>query len=176
MEQEKSRQFEDLYNKYLVPLKKLAVCIGVGYDDIEDIVHDTMLTYLERYPMDWSDKQKKAMLAKILRSKKIDTFRKSSHCTEIKVDDTEDVYLVMMRLIEKDTLTYVTENETYREVLNQVNSMKKDWRDVMILHIVEDRPIKEVCQILDIPETVCRSRLSRARKHLREVLKDSSDL
>ena len=37
-ENEKMALFEALYREYLVPLKKYAYRIGVGYDDIEDMV------------------------------------------------------------------------------------------------------------------------------------------
>ena len=36
-ENEKMALFEALYREYLVPLKKYAYRIGVGYDDIEDM-------------------------------------------------------------------------------------------------------------------------------------------
>lgn len=170
MEQEDRRQFEDLYKEYLVPLKKLAVRVGIRYDDIEDIVHDTLIIYFERYPLDWSDKQKKAMLARILHSRGVDNYRKNQHYSDVSVDDSEDSSYIMTKLLEKDALTYVMENETYRAVRKLIDEMKPDWRDVIILYIIDERPIKEVCEILDISGTVCRSRISRARKHLKSEL------
>lgn len=46
--------------------------------------------------------------------------------------------------------------------------LKKDWRDVIILRIIQELSTEETCEILKIPGTVCRSRLSRARKELRK--------
>lgn len=46
-ENEKMALFEALYREYLVPLKKYAYRIGVGYDDIEDMVHEAFIRILQ---------------------------------------------------------------------------------------------------------------------------------
>lgn len=46
--------------------------------------------------------------------------------------------------------------------------MKPEWRDVAILHFVEERPISEVSQILGIKEASCRMRLTRLRRYLKK--------
>lgn len=51
-ENEKMALFEALYREYLVPLKKYAYRIGVGYDDIEDMVHEAFIEYYKRYSLD----------------------------------------------------------------------------------------------------------------------------
>ena len=43
MRQEERRLLKELYEDYSVPLKRFAASIGVHYDDIEDIVHDTIM-------------------------------------------------------------------------------------------------------------------------------------
>lgn len=171
MGQDERRLLKALYEDYLVSLKKLAAKIGIAYDDIEDVVHDTILTYYDRYPLDWADKQKKAMLVRILYSKRVDIYRKKLHYTEVSIEDSKEEILTVKRLIEQDTLARVVDNETYQEVRKLINEMQKDWRDVVILHIIDDRPISEVCEILEISGVACRSRITRARKYLKEELK-----
>lgn len=172
MGQDERRLLKALYENYLVPLKKLAAKSGIDYDDIEDVVHDTILTYYDRYPLDWADKQKRAMLVRILYSKRVDIYRKRLHCTEVSIEDAEEEILTVKRLTETDTLTRVVDSETYREVRKLINELQKDWRDVIILHIVDDRPISEVCEILEISGVACRSRIKRARRYLKDELKD----
>ena len=72
-ENEKMALFEALYREYLVPLKKYAYRIGVGYDDIEDMVHEAFIEYYKRYSLDLDHKVKLVLLIRILRSKWIDT-------------------------------------------------------------------------------------------------------
>lgn len=172
MGQDERRLLKALYENYLVSLKKLAAKIGIDYDDIEDVVHDTILTYFDRYPLDWADKQKRAMLVRILYSKRVDIYRRRLHCIEVSIEDSEEEILAVKRLTEMDTLTRVVDNETYQEVRKLINEMRKDWRDVIILRVLDDRPISEVCEILEISGEACRSRIARARKYLKEELKD----
>lgn len=173
MRQDESRLLEDLYRTYLVPLKKAAVGIGVAYDDIEDLVHETMLCYYDNYPLDWNNKQKRAMLGRILYSKWVDQYRKNSHLAGVSIDNSDDAGIVLRKLMEKDTLSYVIDNEVYREIRAIINDLKKDWRDVLLLNIVADMPVKEICELLEIRETVCRTRISRAKKELRERIRKS---
>ena len=74
-ENEKMALFEALYREYLVPLKKYAYRIGVGYDDIEDMVHEAFIEYYKRYSLDLDHKVKLVLLIRILRSKWIGAAR-----------------------------------------------------------------------------------------------------
>jgi len=54
--------------------------------------------------------------------------------------------------------------------------MSKDLQEAAILHLIEGRPQKEVCEILGISSDACRARISRARKFLRrELRKENMD-
>lgn len=172
MEQEESSLFQELYESHLVSLKKFAVSLGIGYDDVEDVVHDTLLTYYDKYPLDWSDKQKKAMLVRILCSKRVDRIRKNSRYADVSIDEPEDEAVLITKIIERDALSKIMEDETCQEIRQIIREMKKDWRDVVILYIVEERSIKEICTTLGISGTVCRSRITRARKELKQKLKE----
>ena len=65
------------------------------------------------------------------------------------------------------------DKELYRSIWNIIKDMKRDWRDVIILRLIEGLTTEETCELLDISGTVCRSRLSRAKKNLRKRLKDA---
>lgn len=171
MGQEEIRLFEDLYRTYLISLKKTAARIGVAYDDIDDLVHETMLCYYDKYPLDWNNKQKKAMLAKILYSKWIDQYRKNSHYIGVSIDNTNDAVIVMKKLMERDTLSYVIDNEIYKELRAMIDGLKEDWRKIILLNVVEGMPIKNISSFLGIREAACRTRISRAKKYLREQIK-----
>ncbi|MEF9939269.1 MAG: RNA polymerase sigma factor [Clostridium sp.] len=172
MVQDECKLLRVLYEDYLVPLKKLAMKLGVNSDDIEDLTHDTILAFYDRYPLDWNDKQKRAMLARILHNKCMDNYRKNHHYADISVDNLAEEFLLFRGLVSKDALAETVDHEACRIVQNLVISMKKDWRDVIILYAIEGRPIDEVCRSLGISEPVCRSRIARARKNLRSQLKD----
>ena len=58
------------------------------------------------------------------------------------------------------------------ELTNAVNSLDEDLRIVTTLYYFEDIPQKDIANILSIPEGTVRSRLSRARNKLYEMLKE----
>lgn len=172
MRQEERRLLKELYEDYSVPLKRFAASIGVHYDDIEDMVHETIMGYFERYPMDWDAKLKTTILIRILCSRWTDCCRRSSHCIT-SIDDQNEEFMLMSKLLGKDTLTSVMSNELHREVWKMIKSMKNDWRDVLLLRVIQELSTEETCRILKIPGTVCRSRLSRAKKELRRIILES---
>lgn len=175
MRQDESALLEDLYIEYLVPLKKYAAKIGVSYDDIEDIVHETVIEYYERYRLDLPARIKTVLLIRILWSRWVDGNRKKRRYQFLRMDDPNDEQEIVRKLLASDAMLEILdkdilERELYQELWDLIKGMKKIWRDVLLLRIIEDRSTEETCAILEIPGTVCRSRLARARKELRKRL------
>jgi len=66
----------------------------------------------------------------------------------------------------------VTEQLRYAEALEQLP--ERD-REVMLLHVWEDLDPREIAEVLGISAVAARTRLSRARARLRQVVADNSD-
>jgi RNA polymerase sigma-70 factor, ECF subfamily len=58
------------------------------------------------------------------------------------------------------------------QVLSAVNTLEEDLRTTIILYYYDDLPVKDIVSVAGIPEGTVKSRLSRARKKLYELLKD----
>jgi len=56
------------------------------------------------------------------------------------------------------------------DLTSTVNSLPQDLREVTVLFYFEDMCQKDIAKFLDIPEGTVKSRLTRARKRLYEVL------
>lgn len=173
MQQDQDMQLQSMYDTYQAVLRTIARNRGIPVDDIEDMLQETYIAYYRKYPLTWNESRKKAMLVKILKRKCIDFYRRNSHYVKVSMDDEEslDELELLTQTLVKDSLDSVINNETYREVRACILGMKKDWRDVAFLYFVEEFEIKEICMILEISGTVCRSRISRARKYLKSELK-----
>lgn len=176
MQQDESRLLQEMYEEYLVPLKKYAAKLGAEIDDIEDLVHETFLDYFDRYPLDWPAKVRTAMLIRILRSRWMDSNRRKRHFDILGADHMADRSVITRERLEDNSVLDILEREVidkelYHEVWNIITGLKKDWRDVIILRLIEEMTTEEACELLGISGTVCRSRLSRARKELRKRLK-----
>ena len=71
----------------------------------------------------------------------------------------------------KDVLDTLARDETLMEIRRKILEMKKEWRDVATLYFIEERPIEDICLILEISEPALRMRISRIRKYLRDTFK-----
>lgn len=58
----------------------------------------------------------------------------------------------------------------FKEIEKALTKIKDEWREVIILHYIEDYSIKEIAQILEKTEGAIRVLLHRAIRALREVL------
>lgn len=172
MQQDDNGMLQAMYEEYQNILRTVARKSGIPYDDVDDIVQDTFFAYYTNYPMSWLPSQKKAMLMRILKNNCVDYFRKNSHYNQVSLDAPEnfDEAGILNNYVMRDALSYILEDETKRELHKIVMNMKKDWRDVAILHFIEGRTIREVSTILEIKEPACRMRISRIRRYLNKKL------
>ena len=65
-------------------------------------------------------------------------------------------------------------NEKCRALLKEIDQMPENWKEIVILKMLENRPTEEVCQILHISEKACYSRIGRIRKYLDKLIKDDN--
>ena len=65
-------------------------------------------------------------------------------------------------------------NEKCRALLKEIDEMPKNWKEIVVLKMLEGRPTEEVCSILNISEKACYSRIARIRKYLDKLIKDDN--
>ncbi|MCR6546844.1 RNA polymerase sigma factor [Dehalobacterium formicoaceticum] len=58
----------------------------------------------------------------------------------------------------------------HQELWQVVQRLEEEFRIVTMLFYYEDLSLKEICRVLDLPMGTVKSRLSRARGKLREIL------
>ncbi len=172
MQLDRDELLQAMYEEYQGPLRRVTKNNGIPDGYVDDIVQETFVAYFNHYPLDWTDAQKKAMLMTILKNKCTDYFRRNKHYDCVSMDtELFDETELLTQYVMKDTLDKVLIDETLKEVRETIMNMKDDWREIAVLHLIEQRPLSEVCQILDLKSSVCRMRLSRIRKYLRERFK-----
>lgn len=66
--------------------------------------------------------------------------------------------------------------EDYSDVRQAVNELPDKFREAVILFYFEDKDIKKTAEIMGVPEGTVKTRLMKARKLLKEVLKDEWSL
>lgn len=176
MEQRNLELLHTLYEEYQGALRYAAMSMGIHVDDIDDLVQDSFCSFIRAYGNNvdqWEVPRQKAAIMKILRNRCVDYFRsKSRRGQNISLDEGYYGKEVPLPdpLIGRDVLEQMAEKDELNYVKKCLQDMKPDWRDVAILHFIEDRPIAEVSRILGINEPSCRMRISRLRKYLKEKM------
>lgn len=59
----------------------------------------------------------------------------------------------------------------YQELYAAIGGLPPGERAAILLFYMEDRPVKEISAILNVPQGTVRSQLSRGREHLRQTIK-----
>lgn len=173
MQQKINELLLSMYEEYQAPLRILARSYGIPDKDIDDVVQETFISYFGHYSLEWTSDRKRAMLVRILKNRCVDYHRKRQNAETVSINSEE--FIEDCRMSEKyrteSSFDKIFENETLEEVKKVIAKMSRDLQEAAILHLIEGRPQKEVCEILGISGDACRARISRARKFLRRELK-----
>lgn len=145
---------------------------GVPYDDVEDIVMASFWScYKGGYLEKMTEPEIKKVLVRIVYNKCMDYHRKAAPTDIAAIEDCET---------ELDKISYragnavdktVVSNENCQYIRDTIDGLKDIWREPVRMYFIEERSIPEISRALGITEEVCRSRISRARKCLKEKLK-----
>ncbi len=136
------------------------------------MVQETFIAYFENYSLSWTDTRKKGMLIKILKRKSIDCLRKNGHYEKVSLDEGDAVNEVAMltRYVVTDPLEVILGEEALLRITGEISNMREEWKEMAVLYFLEQLTIPEICEILKIPGTVCRSRIYRTRVCLKKIL------
>lgn len=169
-----NERFRSIYMNYMPLMRVIARRRGIPYDEIDDIVQETFAAFFSHYAEkldNMTDTDVKRTLCVIIRNRSIDYLRrKATHPMEY--FDPVSVQGQRFGTNEEGVLYTLMKDQTYQDVMDAIRNMKRDWSEVFILLALEERPIAEVSERLGISQAACRTRLSRARKYLREELKN----
>ena len=77
MDAEDKKKFEEMYLKFQYVLRKIAYLNEIPFDYIDDVVHDTFISYARYdYSLDLPPENLKMLLIKILKSRCMDYHRR----------------------------------------------------------------------------------------------------
>lgn len=171
MPQDKDELLREFMDKYAKLYMKFAYANGVPFDDVEDVVMDAFWAfYNSDYFMNTPEEEMKAILARILKNKCIDYFRKNNRYESVDLDTGENELNLLYKSVCRDPADSAVLSEEARYACQCIEEMKDIWKEVAILYFIEGRRPAEISKMLNIPGTVCRSRIARAKEYLREKI------
>ncbi len=95
---------------------------------------------------------------------------------KIVINESKTLYRKRSREIatESEVFTRIETNDSYRDftLYNALNSLDDDLRVTTILFYFEDMKYKDIAKLLNIREGTVKSRLSRAKEKLYQILKE----
>jgi RNA polymerase sigma-70 factor (ECF subfamily) len=148
--------FGRLIESNKVSMYRIALSILKNKEDIEDAIQNSIIKAYEGIIYLKKNQYFKTWLIRIL----------INECNGIlKINNK----IIHMEDMNKDL--GVTQDFSSIEIIEIVNCLEEDLKIVITLFYYEDVSQKDIAKILDIPEGTVRSRLSRARSKLNEILK-----
>jgi len=165
----KQAQFDRLVRPHLKKLYQLAYRFTGNPSDAEDMVQDVMLKLYPRVDELAQIEKPGSWLARILYRHNIDTYRKKQRSALDQSDNDEDNYNQLENSHTQPS-EYTQSSQTQIALGHALDQLNADQKDLIILHDVEGYTLVEIQQILDTPMGTLKSRLSRSRTKLREIL------
>lgn len=140
---------------------RVAFGILKNEDEIYDAISNTTIIVFEKISSLKKEELFKTWLTRIL----------INECYKIYNQNKKVIYLENCAPKSLDNLQY-TEKDRLEEqdARDLLNNLSKDLKETVMLYYFEDFSVKEVAEILNIPEGTVKSRLSKARKDLEKIL------
>ena len=140
---------------------RVAFGILKNEDEIYDAISSTTIIVFEKIGTLKKEELFKTWLTRIL----------INECYKIYNQNQKVIYLENCAPKSLDNLQY-TEKDRLEEqdARDLLNNLSKDLKETVMLYYFEDFSVKEVAEILNIPEGTVKSRLSKARKDLEKIL------
>lgn len=168
------RRLDGMINEYIEQYGKrlygLCMVLCKNKYDADDLYQDTWLKvvrYINQYD---NSQQFESWLTRICVNTYKNTWRRISRSPIFNTFSSNE---------EKDAIINniaYTEKNDYSDLHSAIDNLPDKFRLAVILYYFEDMDINKVAKVMSIPQGTVKSRLSKARKMLREVLKDETDL
>lgn len=155
--------------KYGTRLYGLCLHLCTNSMEADDLYQDTWLKVLKKIDQYDRDREFEPWLTTICVNTYRNALRKLSRSPLLNFSTSaeKDTYLHSIPAPEKDE---------YLDVHVAVDALPEKLRIAVVLFYFEDMDIASTAQILGIPEGTVKSRLSKARKRLKEVLGHGTDI
>ena len=155
--------FEALYEKYANDVLRVSYFYLGDRQQAEDVTQDVFVRLLTHTP-DLEPGKEKAWLLKVALNRCRDLWRAAW---------VKRVVLGSPAMDLAPAPDELGERMERQELLAAIRKLPADFRDVILLHYYQGYGIAEIAQMLGVPDGTISSRLSRGRKKLESILKES---
>ena len=150
------RTAEEIVMKYENLLYRTALSITGNREDALDMVQETLIRWITKRPEFESDEHEKAWLLRVVINLSRNLVKSAAHRTSCELLDI-----------------YPAETREEESLIQEVMKLPEKIREVIYLYYYEEYNSREIGEILGENVSTVRTRLSRGRTLLKQVLKDS---
>ena len=137
--------------------------------EAEDLYQETWLKVVRNISRYDPAREFEPWLTKICVNTYRNTLRRIARSPVLSFRDTREKDTMMQSVPE-------TEKKDYEPLYEAVRNLPEKMRLTVVLFYFEDMDIRSTAEVLGVPPGTVKSRLSKARKLLKEVLGDETDL
>ena len=157
------RQFEELYEQYANDVLRVSYFYLGDRQQAEDVTQDVFVRLLTSAP-ELRPGSEKAWLLKVALNRCRDIWRAAW---------VKRVVLGSPALDLAPAPDQIDDRLERQELMAAIRKLPADFRDAILLHYYQGLGITEIAEMLNVPEGTISSRLSRGRKKLEQILKES---
>ena len=150
--------FETIIMGNIDYLYRIAYTTLRNENNIEDAIQNTILKSFQKIHTLRKEEFFKSWITKIL----------INECKNIMRKEKKTIYL---EDVEREEDSYIQEKEMKMDIKQVLKNLSDDYREVVNYYYIQEKKISEIAKILKVPEGTVKSRLSRARKIMAEMLK-----
>ena len=145
-------------------------------EDAHDLAQDAFIKAFQNLHRFRLESKFYTWLCRIAMNVSIDHLRKQKHRRHSEFDDSrrgsQGGQVVRLHSAPDDPAANVAQSRMFKTIMDAVDTLPDDQKQVLILRELEEMPYKEIAEILGIPEGTVMSRLYYARRRLQELLAD----
>jgi RNA polymerase sigma factor (sigma-70 family) len=164
-----SAGFEELAMPLFDSLYNFARWLAHNSNEAEDLVQETYLKALRRFSSFQAGTNFRAWIFQILRNTFLSSCSKLDRRMTVAMDSEEDGPELAVDTETPETILLNRSNSDL--VQRAIEDLPVHYRETLLLCDAEEMSYQEIAQILSIPIGTVMSRLARARKAVREVLR-----
>lgn len=155
-DEKRENQIEEDIKKFSRIVYLIAYKNTNSVHDAEDVFQDVFIKYCKYFNKLSNDEHKKRWLMKATKHTAINfnKHKKRTNCLEL----DENIMVNPLEDIDSNSLPQF------------MNSLKDTYKVVLNLYYFNNLHIKEICQKLDITESAVKTRLTRGRHKLKEII------
>ncbi|MBR3987871.1 MAG: sigma-70 family RNA polymerase sigma factor [Clostridia bacterium] len=161
-----NRIFEEYVESYSEDLSRLCLSLCLNTQDAEDLFQDTWLKAIKNYSKYNSSYPFDKWLYSICVNTFKNTLKLGYNKNKAIFNTLEDKEFYINSIPDNSTLT----PEAYLELRKIISDLPKKLRTVLILKSFKDYSLKEIAEMLNIPEGTVKSRLHNAKSIIKRRL------